>query len=366
MALEANMVSEWLNTPTTYLNPLGGMLFTFFYLIVLKWGENTLGVSLNEGRPSPTSKSPLQDLFRSDSDFKEFQLNTLKRIKTRWNWVIAGLITIMIIGGYYHDLLIDPVHYRVAKEWSYYSLSGPAGIVTTVIFPWLVIFLVGTIIVGSCMVLRFVFSISEIGKERGVLAISGLETHEQRDEPSNNDQENEVREFTLKRFEQKSRIIPSITVRIFIIMVVGVGILNFIGLTVLFVLHASNPNQAINAFFIILISILDIFLIPITFFVFFYPQLAIKDLIEVLKDEELTTLELLFKKKKSRYLTLIEQNKDVDTTYNQFKTLEQMIDETEALNVWPFNYRHFITFLMSTVIYVSSMMINVISLLLLM
>ncbi|MFX0211441.1 MAG: hypothetical protein ACFFDT_36015, partial [Candidatus Hodarchaeota archaeon] len=207
MALEANMVSEWLKAPTTYLNPLGGILFTFFYLIVLKWGENTLGVSLNEGRPSPTSKSPLQDLFRSTSDFKDFQSETLKRIKSRTNWVIAVLTTIVIIGGFYHDLLIDPTRYRVAKEWNYYSLSGPAGIVTTIIFPWLIAFLVGTIVVGPWMVLSFGRSISKIGKKKEALAISGLTTFEQRDEPLNNDQENEVREYTLKRFKQKSRII---------------------------------------------------------------------------------------------------------------------------------------------------------------
>lgn len=149
-------------------------------------------------------------------------------------------------------------------------------------------------------------------------------------------------------------------------MVVGVGILNFIGITVLFVLHASDPDQAINTFFIILLIILDIVLIPITFFIFFYPQLAIKDLIEALKDKELTTLDLLFRTKRSKYISLIKQNNDIDTTYNQFKTLEQMIVETEALNVWPFNYRHVITLLISNVFVGCSLIINVISLLLLM
>ena len=138
MALEINKVNEWLQTPSTVVNPIGGFIFAGLYRYVLRLGEDALGMNINVGEADSSSKAKLRPLFNSDDAFSKFQTETLTKLKTKKNWIIAAAAAIPVLSIYYVDLLLDPVHFRVAKEWDYYSLSGPSGILATIIFPWFI------------------------------------------------------------------------------------------------------------------------------------------------------------------------------------------------------------------------------------
>ena len=231
--------------------------------------------------------------------------------------------------------------YSFFKQWNDHSFSSVLGSLTVLLLPPIYTLFFAGVISYAFVWLVYFRQLATIGRNIDSLAIKKLTDEDLERNSVLLKQKDEIVKFSLKRFKRNARIIPKITLKLSLIGIVALSVLNIATIFMTYGDIENKINQTRIAYNLALLLIVDIVAFMGIAFVFLYPQIAIKNVIDQIKKERINTLEKLYEVKKLEFLQGISNNNISNESFEQLKHLETMIEETESLLSWPFNYKQF-------------------------
>ncbi len=322
----------------------------------LKGLKILFGISFreNERKETYAIKPKMENLFSTPEDAEKYIIFVKKSISPRWINILSliiGISAIIVstIGGFTqeYDSALGALPYEIS--FTYY-LKNPIWIVQVLTYQMFAGYLTMSILSIILMYMVMVFKIFKfndfnkitIKKIRGL-----LNNKEAKDDFFEYKNRSEIVKFSINRFKKNCNSIPKF------FLPINLLILTFVTIFALMASEfISNLDVQSAFFFRILLLIVVIIFLLMDFFLFLFPQLSLKNLIEEGKILTIETLEEIYESKKFQWLSMANrQNDDFKRgLWDEVQILKNMIIDIENLLVWPFNYKQALTLFTTSIL----------------
>lgn len=353
-ANEAGGLDNWLKDPSTFIIPVTAPLYFIFYHFSIRSIEGHLGIKLNN-KAIISTEPALKSIFKLDSDFDDFQKLALARLHNKKYW-LSLLFTAALFLAYFVYIFLtlnpnDLDNFQLLPGVARNPVDTPIGILTVIFL--LIVWTIFTSGIATVFLLWlvFIYTTAEIGKnsekdhQNSKINFEPLTIDKLKNTKFNMKGKDSTINYSLRELKRSTRAIASIATDGGILLTFGL-----ISLNILFV-TTYQDKDIFNVFSNVLVAeslkfvLYSIFLINLSviagiLYVFFYPQLFIKKIIETEKDNQLQLLEGIYELEKLKLVQKIEsESENIDLDFQNINFLRNELNRLNSLSVWPFNYK---------------------------
>ncbi len=317
--------------------------------------KSLFGIDITSNRYEKGLPTPLLLPLFAEKRFQDFQSYASNRFNKRWINYGAILFSIPLILGMWGPFLFFQVDEwiemfpELAENGLYYVYLVFRVAPLSIFLVWFFfsIFSLLFLIIEIMIIFNALGNFSGLSLNKiSEYFDSTIVTEKSNEKDSLFSQNSDVLQFSLKLFRKKCRIIPEMFLKINI----GISIVAFVGIMALIYFSNILDDQLIN------FAILSF--IPVTagimlfnLIVFIFPQYSLHRHLDHIKEFFLEKFEEKYEIKRFQYLnfTSIENLEEKQLLLSELQTLSQIIEDTEGILTWPFNFNHLTTLLVGLI-----------------